>query len=98
MWKSEQGVEECDEALQAFFFFYYNVFIQLLALANQNHILELCLLIIYISNVFQYLNFFFFFWWDWGLNSGFHACKVGVLPLEQASSPFALVILDKLLP
>jgi hypothetical protein len=61
MWKSEQGVEECDEALQAFFFFYYNVFIQLLALANQNHILELCLLIIYISNVFQYLNFFFFF-------------------------------------
>jgi hypothetical protein len=24
----------------------------------------------------------FFFWWDWGLNSGHHVCKAGILPLE----------------
>jgi hypothetical protein len=22
------------------------------------------------------------FWWDWSLNSGFHACKAGILLLE----------------
>jgi hypothetical protein len=24
----------------------------------------------------------FYFWWDWGLNSGLHTCQVGCLPLE----------------
>jgi hypothetical protein len=24
-----------------------------------------------------YLFNFFFFWWDWGLNSGLHVCKAG---------------------
>jgi hypothetical protein len=26
---------------------------------------------------------FFFFWWEWGLNSGIHACKAGALPLKS---------------
>jgi hypothetical protein len=31
-----------------------------------------------------------FFWWDWGLNLGFDACKAGTVPLEPhlQSSPF----------
>jgi hypothetical protein len=33
-------------------------------------------------------NFFFSFLWDWGLNSGLHACKVDILPLEHTSSTF----------
>jgi hypothetical protein len=31
-----------------------------------------------------------FFWWDWDLNLGLHACKAGALPLVH----FALVILE----
>jgi hypothetical protein len=27
-------------------------------------------------------NLFFFFWWDWGLNTGLHAWKVSTLLLE----------------
>jgi hypothetical protein len=30
---------------------------------------------------------FFFFWWDWSLNSEFHACKTGTLPLEPLCQP-----------
>jgi hypothetical protein len=30
----------------------------------------------------RFPNFFFFFWWDWGLNSGLCSCKAGILPLE----------------
>jgi hypothetical protein len=40
--------------------------------------------------------YFFFFWWDWGLNSGLHACNVGILPIEPyLQSIFALVIWEK---
>jgi hypothetical protein len=29
-------------------------------------------------------EFCLFFLWDWGLNSGLHACKAGVLPTFQS--------------
>jgi hypothetical protein len=31
---------------------------------------------------FTILIFYLFFWWDWGLTSGLHTCKVGTLLLE----------------
>jgi hypothetical protein len=31
---------------------------------------------------------FFFFWWDWGLNSDLQACKAGPIQLEHNSSSF----------
>jgi hypothetical protein len=39
--------------------------------------------------------FVLFFWWDWGLNSEFHACKAGTL-IASAKAPvhFAVVILE----
>jgi hypothetical protein len=33
-------------------------------------------------------NFFFFFWWDWGLNSGLWAWKAGTLLLKPHFNPF----------
>jgi hypothetical protein len=37
---------------------------------------------------------FFFFQWDWSLNSGFHTHSAGTLPLEPPHLHFALVILE----
>jgi hypothetical protein len=34
------------------------------------------------------ISHFFFFWWNWGLNSGLHSCKAGALLLSHSSSPF----------
>jgi hypothetical protein len=43
---------------------------------------------------FMYL-FIYLFWWEWGLNSGLHGCKAGVLPLEShLQSVFVLGILE----
>jgi hypothetical protein len=32
--------------------------------------------------------FIFFLWWDWGLNSGLHICKVGTLSLKLFCSGY----------
>jgi hypothetical protein len=45
---------------------------------------------------FWFEIFLLLFFWEWGLNTGFHACKVGTLPLEQYfQSIFVLIILEK---
>jgi hypothetical protein len=42
-----------------------------------------------------FLLYFYFFWWDWGLNSGLCTCKTGGPPFESHPPVqyFALVIL-----
>jgi hypothetical protein len=48
-----------------------------------------------ISHLDCWIRPFFFFWWNWRLNSSLRICKAGALPLEpHLQYIFALVILD----
>jgi hypothetical protein len=43
-------------------------------------------------------DYFFCFWWDWGLDSGLHSCKVGTLPLEPLLQSILLWLFWNYLP
>jgi hypothetical protein len=49
------------------------------------NLLGTCVLVLRFTRVtllYFLLSLSFFFWWDWSLNSGLHACTVGTVQLE----------------